>query len=375
MSATIVSDLQVSMGSTPLDASTELPVLCDVEVDLGVQQQGMVRLQLGAGQDAGGDWARGVLQKYPPGTSITVDVRIGDATQRLLNGVLTLTKLHLSADLHESRVEVTGMDVLEKVKRSHNPQKYQGDLSTIVSQVLDRQHIPLDSTHTPIVGTITESQSDSDLDFLATLARKYNCEIYVESSSDGDTAFFQTLDFDQADLGPSALSTRRPADLRINQGFQSNVHNAEFTIDLSGPTRVEANNIDKNGKAAAQKIYSDLRDKPGLSQFERDMLPSPDFALISRLNREGQVSAAELQRRCDAELDKSSWVVIGKGELDTAAYGDLLYPRRAVTVRGAGSLFEGTYMVWKVTHSFKRDVHCQRFELRRKLGMMQDGWS
>jgi phage protein D len=363
--STIVSDLQVSINGTPLDPQQDLPLLCEVDVDLGVQQQGMIHLQLGAGQDASGDWARTLVHTYIPGNPVTVDVRIGDSTIRLMNGVLTQTKLNFSAEIHDSKFEVTGMDILEKVKRSHNAQKYKGDLASIARQVLDRQNIPLDSSHTPSLSNLSESQTDSDLDFLTALARKYNCEVYVESSSNGDTAFFQKLDFD------TAGSVR--TDLRVNQGSQTNVRNAQFNIDVSGPTRVEANNIDANGKAASQKISSDLRDIPSLSQIEKDLLGDASFALITRLNRESQTSVDKLQTRCDAELEKNSWVVIGKGELDTAAYGDLLYPRRTVNVKGVGSLFEGEYMVWKVTHSFKRDTHCQKFELRRKLGMMNAG--
>jgi phage protein D len=365
MASTIVSDLQLSIGGSPLDPQTELPLLCEVEVDLGVQQQGMVKMQLGAGQDANGDWARALAHKYTAGKTVSTDVRIGGTTTRLLNGILTQSKLNFSAEIHDSKFEVTGMDALERVKRSHNNQRYQGTLSSIVTNVLGRQNIPLNSSNTPVVTNISESQTDSDLDFLTALARKYNAEIYVESTATVDTGYFQKPDFGTA----QSIST----DLRINQGLQTNVRNAQFYFDLSGPTRVEANNIDSNGKAPSQKIARDLRDTPNLSQFETDLLGDVSFALISRLNREGQTSVAQLQTRCESELERFSWVVIGKGELDTASYGDLLFPRRTVNVRGSGSLFDGQYMVWKVTHSFKREVHCQRFELRRKLGMMQNG--
>jgi phage protein D len=367
MPTTIVSDLRISINGSPLDPQQDLPVLCEVNIDLGVQMQGMISLQLGAGQDASGDWARRVVHQFIPGSPISADVQIGETKRRLFNGVLTKTMMNFSADIHDSKFEVTGLDALESVKRSHNAQKYQGDLVGIVTQVLSRQNIPLDSTYTPTVANLSESQTDSDLDFLTTLARKYNCEIYVESTESGDTAYFQKLDFSSAD----SIDT----DLRINQGSQTNVRNAQFNIDVSGVTRVEANNIDSNGKAAAQKIASDLRDTPNLSQIEQDLLGPTSFALISRLNRESKTRPGDLQIRCDSELEKVAWVVHGKGELDTAAYGDLLYPRRTVTVRGVGSLFEGDYMVWKVTHSFKRDTHCQSFELRRKLGMMRNGGS
>jgi phage protein D len=376
MPTAIVSDLQVSINGSPLDAQQDLPVLCGVDVDLGVQMQGMIKLELAVGQDASGDWARRAAHQFIPGSPISAEVRIGDSKRRLINGLLTKTSLNFSADIHDSKFEVTGMDALEKVKRSHNPKaKYQGDLVSIVSQVLDRQNIPLNSRKTPIVSNISESQTDSDLDFLTNLARKYNCEIYVESDDSGDNGYFQKLDFDAADLAKSLSDKKDLEDLRINQGLQSNVRNVQFSIDVSGVTRVEANNLDSNGKASEQKIVSDLRDTPNLSQIESDLLGPVSFAVISRLNREGKTSPGDLQTRCDSELEKNAWVVVGKGELDTAAYGAVLYPRRTLNVLGAGSLFDGTYMVWKVTHSFKRDVHCQRFELRRKLGMMKNGGS
>jgi hypothetical protein len=368
MSANIVTDLQIRIDCIPLDAKKDLPLLCDADVDLGVQQQGIIRLQLAVGQDANGDWARGLVGKYKVGRTVSADVRIGATTTRLINGPLTQSKLDFSPETHESKFEVTGMDALEWVKRSHNPQHYQGDLTTIVRQVLDRQkialHLPVSSGGSPVPPQLLEAQTDSDLDFLKTLAVKYNSEIYVESDPNRDTGFFQRPDFSTAaHISP---------DLRVNVGSQTNVRGAQFYIDLSGPTRVETNNIGSNGKAvSAQPIFSDLRATPYLSLFESELLGDPKFAFVSKLNRESQTTFSELQTRCDSELEKSAWVVIGKGELDTAAYGGLLIPRRTVKVVGAGRLFDGKYMVWKVTHSFKREQHCQTFELRRKLGMMQ----
>ncbi len=376
MSATIVSDLTIRIANNPLDGKNDLPLLCELDVDMGVQQQAMVRMQLAAGQDANGDWARTLVRKYKVGTPISVDASIGSAKQRLINGILTQSKLNFSAEIHDSRLEITGIDVLENVKRSHHPQNYSGELEAIVCQILDRQKIPLGRRPDPALqpkrapsgppaAQINATQTDSDLDFLIELARKYNREIYVESTKSGDTAYFQRPDFATA----PAIGT----DLRVNVGSLSNVFNSRFSIDLSGPTRVEANNIDKHGNNPSRPIFSDLRNTPGISPFELDLLGPVNFTLVSRLNRESENSIAALQKRCNDELEKSAWVVVGTGELDTAAYGDLLFPRRTVNVVGAGSLFDGMYMVWKVTHSFKREAHCQKFELRRKLGMMRHG--
>ena len=360
----IVSDLKVRINGKLLDEQ-QLLVLCRAEVELGVHQQGMLHMELAAGQDASGDWAREISHAMIPGSCFSVDINTGSSSVRLINGLLTQSRLNFSADIHDSRFEVTGMDVLEKVKRNNHYQKYKGDLLNIVRQLLPHD-IPLSPATPGVAKPITESQSGSDLDFLAGLAAKFDREIYVESSESGDTAYFQKLDFDNS---KPPIGT----DLRVNVGSQTNVRNAQFHFDLSGPTRVEANNLDVHGKAAQQKICSDLRKIPTLSQIEKDILGPPDFAVVQRLNKESQNTPADLRTRCDSELEKFAWVVVGNGELDTAAYGDLLYPRRTVTVRGAGSLFEGQYMVWKVTHTFSRDSHCQKFEVRRKLGVSNGG--
>jgi hypothetical protein len=323
-----------------------------------------MRMQLAVGQDASGDWARKVSRAMTPGNTFSVDVRMGTTTTRLIHGYLTLSRLNFSPDIHDSRFEITGMDALERVKRNSFNGQRKGDLSTVVGQILG-DHLPL--TLPPSTGPaeqISEAQSGTSLDFLAQLGAKNNREIYVESTTTGDRAFFQKLDFN----GTAAISTN----LRVNQGLQTNVRNAQFHFDLSGPTRVEANSLDGNGKSSKQSVTSDLRSIPTLSALETAMLGDPSFAIVTRLGR-AIPAPPSLQTQCDSELEKHAWVVVGSGELDTAAYGDILYPRRTVQVMGSGSLFEGTFMVWKVTHSFSRDTHCQKFELRRRLGMALNG--
>jgi hypothetical protein len=145
------------------------------------------------------------------------------------------------------------------------------------------------------------------------------------------------------------------------------VRNASFYYDLTGPTAVIGNFVDANGRALGDPVRVDLRDN--LSQFDKTLLGPADFAKVERLQRSGSETRDHLQSRCAAQLEKNSWVVVGKGELDTQAYGDLLYPRHRVKVQGAAMSFGGDYMVWKVKHKLTREQHCQEFELRRKLGV------
>ena len=61
----------------------------------------------------------------------------------------------------------------------------------------------------------------------------------------------------------------------------------------------------------------------------------------------------------------SAWAIIAEGELNAAVYEGILRAKRTVNVRGAGSLYSGTYHVNRVLHTFSGDGYTQRFELRR----------
>jgi hypothetical protein len=354
----------VTINRQPL-SQAQLRVLQSVDVEMGVGQQGMFKLKLAIGQDASGDWARDAEQTFTPSVPVSVDAQIGTTSTRLLNGVLTEFKMNFQADPCQSQLELTGMDVLEKLKRATSRQSFANQsLRTVVSSVFQRQNIEAPATGVPDTGTPnqnreTQMQAHNDLEFLRALADTANCEVYVEPRGDRDQGHFEPLDLANA---PTIATP-----IEVNQGAQSPARSVSFYYDLSGPTVIEANLVDAQGRAGDAPVRSDLRDR--VSPRDKTLLGPSDFATVQRLQRHGRETRDQLQRLCDTQLERHSWIVIGKGELDTAAYGDLLLPRRAVTVRGVSGAFAGTYLVWKVTHAFTRDLYCQRFELRRKLGV------
>ena len=361
----IVSTLTVNIGGQQLDPQADGPLVRSLEVENEVHKQGIVRLRLAMGQDNQGDWMRNAEMRFTPLTDIKVDVRIGSSRRRLIHAVLTEFKMHFTSDPCTSYLDLVGLDLLEKLKRSTQRRTYTNrTLSALVNEIYGRQQIPVDTSNTPDVGTFTPerdtiAQAHNDLEFLRALGNHYNAEPFVESdpAADADTGHFEAVTLNTAD----SIST----DIRVNSADQTNVRNAAFSYELTGPTAVEGELVDADGQR--QQVRVDLRDT--LSDQDKSLLGPPDFANIARIDRHGHESLTQLRQRCQTELEKYSWVVVGSGELDTAAYGDLLVPRKKVNVRGISSSFNGTYLVWKVTHTFTRDTHCQRFELRRKLGV------
>ena len=365
--------VSVKVGGIPLSPDY-LRTLQSVEVEMAVYKQAIFRMRFAIGQDPGGNWAEGAEQLFTPLQSVQIDAQINGKTQRLINGLLTEFKMSFKAEPCESQLELVGADALEKVKRATRgpagscSQSARGShagqsLRAIVSKIFSGQGITPPPSGVPDTGSPnptrhTLNQTQNDLELLRKLADENGCDIYVEPTPSGDQGRFEPLELTKA----PAISTR----LQANQGVQSPVRNASFFYDLSGPTAVEANFVGANGKSSAC-VRVDLRDL--VTGKDKALLGPPGFAHVVRLERHGIETRDQLQHRCKAELEKHSWVVIGRGELDTAAYGDFLIARHLVKLQGVSSSFSGDFLVWQVTHSFARDLYCQRFEVRKKLGV------
>ena len=359
----LAPSVSITAGGRPLDSSY-LASLQSVEVAVAVRKQTMLRMRFAIGQDPDGDWAEWAEQTFTPATTINIDGHAGGSTRRLVNAVLTEFKMDFKVDPCESQLEVVGSDSLENVKRETTRRSYPGqDLQTIVSTIFERQNILAPTSGVPDNGSPNPSrevlmQAQNDLDLLRRLADENGCDVYVEAVGDRDQGHFEPLDLENAATIPSPVVA--------NQSGQTNVRNGSFYYDLTGPTAVVAQFVDEQGRSGGSEVRSDLRDH--VTGRDKSLLGPPGFAHVLRLDRHGRETRAQLQQLCDATLERNSWLVIGKGELDSATYGDVLIPRRAVEVRGVSSAFSGTFLVWEVTHSFTRDRYCQRFEVRKKLG-------
>lgn len=361
----VAAKVTIRLDGTPLDRA-EMGIFKSLEVEAGFGKQAIVRLKFMMGQESSGDWASWAEETFTPATALGVEAEVGERTERLINAVITEFKMDFKADPCESQLEVVGMDALEKVKRHTQRHPYSGQsLQTIVSTIYDRQDITPDLTGSPETGSAnpnreTPTQGQNDLEYLRRLAEQNGCEAYVEPDGEGTVGFFKPLDH------PEAEEINTP--VVANRSGQTNVWNASFYYDLTGPTAVAASSVDAQGRAIDPEVQVDLRDHIDNTR-DKALLGPPGFANVLRLDRHGRETEAQLRQLCEAELERHSWRVIGKGDMDTSAYGDILIPRRRVRVEGVSSSFSGTFIVWSVTHSFERNLYCQKFEVRKKLGV------
>lgn len=339
-----------------------------LEVENAVHAQSAVKLKLALGQDASGDYMGRALadaeQRFRKHAKISVEVAAGGTTQRLINGLLTEVKMNFQADPCASELEITAYDNFELLKSDGDQRAYRNhDLSSVVSRLYRKARIePPRAVPSAALGSEDRHvlmQAHDDYEFLRKLGDDYNAEPYVEFDGDRSVGHF----------APVALAGARTVGtpLAVNQGGRTNVRSAQFYYDTSQPTAVTAQFIPRGSSTGRElrKTMSEIVTDP----HDKLVLGPPGYERTQRVERHGQEDQAPLEARMLRELERLSWMVVGRGELDTASFADVLVPRHAIDVNGVSSSFNGRYLVWKVTHVFTRETYCQKFELRRRLGV------
>ncbi len=232
-------------------------------------------------------------------------------------------------------------DIAEKIIKEHGF-SFQGDSTQPTRQEDD----------------VVTIQRSTDIQFLRYLAQRNGFDCYVETDpqSHADTGYFRAP---QLQGSPQGV-------LSINMGEATNVNSFTAHNNMLEPAQVtlEGMNIEDQSdqQANVQTSTYTLLGKTGVLSSDQ-----PKQLLQAQT---GLFQTGELQTYAQGMVDRSTWAVSAEGELNAVAYEGLLRAKRTVLVRGAGSLFSGTYFVQRVLHTFTGNGYTQRFTLgRNALGL------
>ncbi|MBS1912843.1 MAG: hypothetical protein JST22_12720 [Bacteroidetes bacterium] len=284
----------------------------------------------------------------------------------LFDGIITHHEYAPSNTPGQSRLTVTGedasvmMDLEEKTKE--HPNQHEGTIATkIIGDYSQYGLTPkVKNPPTIIVPSAQERvpvQHETDLQYLRRMAARYNYHFYINP---GDTLFSP-----QAYWGPPVRSGNPQRALSLDLGRFTNVAWITFQYNGLAPTkvadRVQERTSDKQAPAKQESTTLDtLSKEPGLtsqgSNVRKSFLRAP-WGLDNAQTR------AQAQAMVDNSVES---VVTASGELDVAAYGDVLKARDLVDLRGVGGSYNGTWYVSSVTHSIRNGSHIQRFTLSRE---------
>jgi hypothetical protein len=187
-------------------------------------------------------------------------------------------------------------------------------------------------------------EQDGGFELTFTLGRK--------QSSDGTS---------QAYWGPGDRSTSPLPALNMNMGHFSNILSLSFSQDTQTSVNAKGTYFDPKTKTGSSipPASEDTKEK-SLART-----PAPRLRTIL-LNGTAKYNEKEVAIAGRAALMPNLAAVKGRGEVDTTLYPYLLQAGKVVSVRGAGSLYDGSYYIEHVTHSLERGKYTQSFQLARE---------
>ncbi len=305
------------------------------------------------------------LPLLKPGCRVILTVFMGAFPKVLIDGLIVRSEFKPAQKKGDpTQLILTGEDVSFAMDQEEKNVEHPAQPDTVVALkiiALYAQYgmipvvIPPPSLDVPIPTDRTPTQQGTDLQHLQKMAKRYN---YVFHVTPGPVPGTNT-----AYWGP---------DLRVG------IPQAALTVDMGSDTNVESLEFE-NSAAEATQVRGSVQDRLTGLKLPVVSLPSLKipFALspalanskVAKIKAYRALSGRNIvQAVSDASADseKTSDVVKGTGELDTARYGGILQSRGVVGVRGVGLRYDGLYYVQSVTHNLTRNSYKQKFEIVRE---------
>ena len=305
------------------------------------------------------------LPLLKPGSRVILTAFMGVLPKVLIDGLILRSEFKPAQKKGDpTQLILTGEDVSFAMDQEEKNVEHPAQPDTVVALkiiALYAQYgmipvvIPPPSLDVPIVTDRIPTQQGTDLQHLQKMAKRYN---YVFHVTPGPVPGTNT-----AYWGP---------DLRIG------LPQAALTVDMGSDTNVESLEFE-NAAAEVAQVRGSVQDRLTGMKLPVVSLPSLKipFALspalanskVAKIKAYRALSGRNIvQAVSDASADseKTSDVVKGTGELDTARYGGILQSRGVVGVRGVGLRYDGLYYVQSVTHTLTRNSYKQKFEILRE---------
>lgn len=336
-----------------------LEAIQEVQVENNGDMADVFRLRIAIGISDRGDWTILEGDPFKPLTPATIRMQVGTGPgEPLISGYVTSYRVEISNEPGQSFLEVVGMDATALMNLEEKvvawPNMADSDIATAIFG--NYGFVPKVDPTQPVreERDVTTIQRGTDIQFLRRLAERNGFECYVENDP--------LLNTDVGHFRRPQLEGKAQGVLSVSFDANTNVNSFSARYEMLRPTTAQAWDVDistmsiQNGQAQTVSGYN-LGQEGLLERISQQPVVLP--------SQTGLASTGELQTLCQAIVDHSAWAIVAEGELDTAAYEGILRAKRTVNVRGAGSLYNGTYRVSRVLHSFSTEGYTQSYELRR----------
>lgn len=356
----LASMLQIGYAPAPPDV---VDAVEEIQVDASLEQASVFRIRLGIAQNDLGDWRLLQEDLFRPLTPVTVRVALGAVPlpTALITGYVARQHVTYADEGGNSSVDVLGQDATVLMGLEEKVTTWANMPDGAIAAAIFGQYglVPITQTTSP---TLTEPegttiQRGTDLRFLRRLARRNGFDVYVQPEP--------LTGLDQGYFRPRQTLGSPSAVLNVSMGAESNVSGFTVDDDMTRPTSASANGLDAGTKSpqpavASASIQSPLGSEPTLSRLQRTPVVRPSGT--------GLMRSSDLQSYAQAIADASSFAISARGEAGPDV--GVLQPGALVAVRGAGRLYNGLYLLTRVTHRISDSGYSQSFVAVRNAATM-----
>jgi hypothetical protein len=310
-------------------------------------------------QQPDGTWSYLDDQRFQIWKRVAISAGFESGTEMLFTGYITQVKPGFDTDMTQCTLEIWGMDNSVLMDREEKlkdwPNKKDSD---IAAEVFNQYGFTPDVEDTQVIhdeAVSTVIQRETDIQFLKRLALRNGFECYVE----GSTGYFKS---------PQINADPQPV-LAVHFGDDTNVISFSIEVNALIPANVAISQIDRSNKeilnATAESSEQELLGGTDISALlGAGMNPAQSF-----IGMNVATGIPEMTALCQGLFHHVEWFVTGEGEVNANKYGQVLQPRRTVTIKGVGEMHSGVYYVSHVTHSFIGDGYTQSFKVKRNALM------
>jgi hypothetical protein len=295
---------------------------------------------------------------FEPLTNLQLQITVGNNDPvTVIDAYVVETQTALSNNPGESTLTVIAMDASVLMSRKEVVRTWAGmadsDIAGTIfneygfSPEVEATNVTYEEDNTLIV------QRGTDIQFLQLLAQRHGFDVYIDVDP-----FSGSL---TGHFGPVRVDEEPQGLLTIHMGQSSNLNFFNVRWDMLRPTEVQVDNIDfDSGEDQTGRAGSSNITPLGSADLFETTVPRISLVLPA-----GTAVEAELLSLAQGLSNRSSFAVIAEGEVDTNNFGAVLRAKRTVSVRGAGELYSGIYLVERVLHAFIEGEYTQSFTLRR----------
>ncbi len=352
--------LQISLAPAPQEV---VEAVEEIVVETALDSASVFRIRLGIAQNDTGDWRFLQDDLFRPLDPIQIRLALEEVPEALINGYVSKQEVDYADEAGSSTLELSGQDATILMNLEEKVHLWANMPDSAIAAQIFGTHTLLPRVEQTAAPKLTEPegttiQRGTDLRFLRRLAQRNGFDVYVQPEP--------LTGIDQGFFRPREVTGGVKAVLNVSMGFrETNVSGFRVRYDMSQPTGAAAAALDSGTKQAqtAQASTSTLA-------------PMGSEATLSRLRQQpivrpagtGLVQSADLQSFAQGIADASSFAVAIEGKIGPEQ--GVLRPGEIVAVRGVGRLFNGLYLLTRVTHRIDRDSYVQQFEARRNAATM-----